>query len=234
MSGVLFRVAVAELEAWDADYAEDRYYRSPVLVLLLAAAATATTSAAVDLPMVSAEVYLPDPLEGPFVPAANYVELMVAGAREHGLNDYADRLEDVAKQAAAAAADATAAAPEVDGLETNLPSVVAELSDVFERYELALDANDVEGLDSFFWRSPHTTRLAGGASYSTTSQHGYGFDAIHRHRTATAANGISGSSKGERVRVVVTTLGERFGTIMYEYLVRGNSECTGRQSQTFV
>ena len=96
--------------------------------------------------------------------------------KEHGLNDHADRLEAVAKQAAAAAGDATAT-PEMatnHGLEINLPTVVAELSNVFERYEVALDANDVEGLDGFFWRSSHTTRLA-------NSQHGYGFVSAAQH-----------------------------------------------------
>ena len=34
--------------------------------------------------------------------------------------------------------------------------------------------------------------------------------------------------------MVVMTLGTRFGTVMYEYKVRGNSDRTGRQSQTFV
>ena len=245
VQGVLFSVAVAELEAWDADYAEDQYYRAPAHVLpLSAAAALASTGSADDAssggsstaPLVSAEVYLPDPLEGPFAPAPNYVELMVAGAREHGLHAHAEHVETVvATQAAAAAAAAAAADDAADdddsggggGLEVNIPSVVAELTETFERYEKALDANDVDGLDTFFWRNAATTRLA-------NAQHGYGFDAIHRHRAATRATGISGSTKGQRVRVVVTTLGRCFGTVMYEYLVRGNPERTGRQSQTFV
>jgi hypothetical protein len=237
VEGVLFRVPVAELEAWDGDYAEDRYYRARVQLLPLSAAAAVRASD--PWPLVTAEVYLPNPLEGPFAPAPEYVSLMVAGAREHGLHAHADHLEAVAAAATAAAAHDTgdaagagasgaASASAAGSLEVNLPPVVAELTDTFERYEQALDANDVDALDSFFWHSPHTTRLANG-------QHGYGFDAIHRHRAATRATGISGSSKGERVRVVVTTLGERFGTVMFEYLVRGSEgERTGRQSQTFV
>ena len=244
--GVLFSVAVAELEAWDTDYRGDRYYRSSVYVLPLSLPAVGTAGAAVragdtsESPLLSAEVYLPDPLEGPFPPAANYVALMAAGAREHGLDDHAAHLETLAAHAAAASTSGDAGSvdrrsssgggsdsTDSDVLAVNIPAVVAELRDTFERYEAALDANDVGSLDSFFWKSPYTTRLA-------NSQHGYGFDAIQRHRAATRAASASGSSKGERVRVVVTTLGTRFGTVMYEYKVRGSSDRTGRQSQTFV
>ena len=246
--GVLFSVAVAELEAWDADYRDDRYYRSSVYVLPLSLPAVGTAPGAAvpagdtsESPLLSAEVYLPDPLEGPFPPAANYVALMAAGAREHGLHDHAAHLETLAAHAAAASTSAGDAgsvnhrsssgggsdSADSDVLAVNIPAVVAELRDTFERYEAALDANDVGALDSFFWRSPFTTRLA-------NSQHGYGFDAIQRHRAATRAASASGSSKGERVRVVVTTLGTRFGTVMYEYKVRGSPDRTGRQSQTFV
>lgn len=51
VEGVLFRVAVAELESWDADYAEDRYYRSPVLVSPRSAAAPSSGAAAPGLVM---------------------------------------------------------------------------------------------------------------------------------------------------------------------------------------
>jgi hypothetical protein len=53
--------------------------------------------------LLSAEVYLPDPLEGPFPPAWNYIALMAAGAREHGLDDHAAHLEALADQAAGSA-----------------------------------------------------------------------------------------------------------------------------------
>eukprot|EP01043_Picozoa_sp_COSAG02_P086279 COSAG02_NODE_23759_length_709_cov_0.924590_1_plen_200_part_10 len=156
---------------------------------------------------------------------------MAVGAREHGLDHHAAHLEALTDQAVGSADSNVGSASDDRGnsgaLEVNIPSVVAELRDTFERYETALDTNDVVALGSFFWRSSHTTRLA-------NSQHGYGFDAIERHRAATRATGKSGSSKGERIRVVITTLGTRFGTVMYEYSVRGDPQRTGRQSQTFV
>ena len=44
MEGVLFRVPAAELEAWDGDYAADRYHRARVQLLPLSAAAAVRAS----------------------------------------------------------------------------------------------------------------------------------------------------------------------------------------------
>ena len=60
-------------------------------------------------------------------------------------------------------------------LTPNIPEVVAEVRELFERYEQALIDKNVEVLDATFWNSPHTIRLA-------NNEHGYGFDAIHAHR----------------------------------------------------
>ena len=51
----------------------------------------------------------------------------------------------------------------------NMPDVVAEVRQLFERYEEALIAKDVDVLDATFWNSPHTIRYA-------LHEHGYGFD----------------------------------------------------------
>lgn len=40
----------------------------------------------------------------------------------------------------------------------NRPEVVAEVREIFERYEQALVDKDVEVLDATFWNSPHTIR----------------------------------------------------------------------------
>ena len=60
-------------------------------------------------------------------------------------------------------------------LTPNIPQVVAEVRELFERYEQALVDKNVEVLDATFWNSPHTVRL-------TPVEHGYGFDEIHAHR----------------------------------------------------
>ena len=57
----------------------------------------------------------------------------------------------------------------------NIPEIVGEVRELFERYESALEAKDVAVLDATFWNSPHTIRYA-------LHENAYGFEAIHKHR----------------------------------------------------
>ena len=43
-------------------------------------------------------------------------------------------------------------------MEIDLPEVVAEVRAAFERYEKALNANDVDVLDASFWNDSRTIR----------------------------------------------------------------------------
>ena len=43
-------------------------------------------------------------------------------------------------------------------MEINLPEVVAEVTAAFNRYEVALNSNDVPTLDAIFWDSAHVIR----------------------------------------------------------------------------
>ena len=105
----------------------------------------------------------------------------------------------------------------------NIPDVVEEVRQLFERYEQALVDKDVEALDDTFWRSPHTIRYA-------LHENGYGFDEIHRHRVARQPGpGI----KEKRIRLEILTLGRDFATVNLEFKVRGH-DLIGRQSQTWV
>ncbi len=108
-------------------------------------------------------------------------------------------------------------------LTQNIPHVVEQVRERFERYEQALVDKDVDVLDDTFWRSPHTIRLA-------FAEHGYGFDAIHAHRVARPPGP---GTKERRIRLEILTLGHDFATVNLEYKVRGQ-ELTGRQSQTWV
>ena len=45
-------------------------------------------------------------------------------------------------------------------LTPNIPEVVAEVRELFERYEQALVDKNVDVLDATFWNSPHTIRYA--------------------------------------------------------------------------
>ncbi|WP_119421815.1 AtzH-like domain-containing protein [Desertibaculum subflavum] len=111
----------------------------------------------------------------------------------------------------------------MNDLTPNIPEVVAELRDLFERYEQALIDKDVDVLDAAFWDSPHTIRYA-------LHENGYGFAAIHGHRVARPPGpGI----KEKRIRLEILTLGRDIATINLEFKVRGR-DLIGRQSQTWV
>ena len=108
-------------------------------------------------------------------------------------------------------------------LTPNIPDIVAEIRDLFERYERALVERDVEVLDRTFWNSPYTVRYA-------FNEHGYGFDEIHAHRVRRPPGpGI----KESRRRLEILTLGRDVATVNLEFKVRGR-ELIGRQSQTWV
>ena len=108
-------------------------------------------------------------------------------------------------------------------MDPNIPEVVAEVRELFERYEQALIDKNVEVLDATFWNSPHTIRLA-------HSEHGYGFDRIHAFRVARPP-GLG--TKEKRLRLDIVTLGRDIATVSLVYKVRGK-EMTGRQTQTWV
>ena len=105
----------------------------------------------------------------------------------------------------------------------NIPEVVEEIRDLFERYEQALIDKDVAVLDNTFWNSPHTIRLA-------NYEHGYGFDRIHAHRVARPPGP---GSKEKRLRVDIVTIGRDIATVTLVYKVRGQN-MIGRQMQTWV
>ena len=108
-------------------------------------------------------------------------------------------------------------------LTPNIPEVVEEIRQLFERYEQALIDKNVDVLDATFWRSPHTIRYA-------LHENGYGYDAIHAHRVARP---LGPGIKERRIRLEILTLGRDFATTNLEFKVRGR-DLVGRQSQTLV
>ena len=61
-------------------------------------------------------------------------------------------------------------------MKINDPAVVAEVTAAFQRYEMALNTNDVATLDELFWKSPHTLRYGVGEQL-------YGHDQIAAFRS---------------------------------------------------
>ena len=107
-------------------------------------------------------------------------------------------------------------------MEINLPDVVAEVTDAFRRYEVALVSNDVAVLDGFFWQSPHTIR------YGAT-ENLYGYDAIAQFRSNRSPQGLDRRLS----HTVITTYGRDFATTNTEFQRQATGK-TGRQSQTWL
>ena len=108
-------------------------------------------------------------------------------------------------------------------LTANIPEVVEEIRERFERYERALVDKNVDVLDATFWNSPNTIRYA-------LHENGYGFDEIHAHRVRRPAGT---NIKEQRIRLEILTLGRDYATVNLEFKVRGR-DLVGRQSQTWV
>ena len=106
-------------------------------------------------------------------------------------------------------------------LEINIPDVVAEVRAAFERYERALNANDVHVLDSSFWNDPRTIRYS-------LMDNAYGFEAIHASRLARPKTDL----KRVLTNTVITTFGRDMATANTEFQ-RVESGRRGRQSQTW-
>jgi 1-carboxybiuret hydrolase subunit AtzH-like protein len=107
-------------------------------------------------------------------------------------------------------------------IEINIPEVVAEVAEVFARYERALVANDVATLDSLFWPSAHALRYGVGENL-------YGYDAIAAFRTNRPPIDLT----RRLMNTVITTFGRDIATANTEFQ-RVGVTVTGRQSQVWV
>jgi hypothetical protein len=102
------------------------------------------------------------------------------------------------------------------------PVVLAEVEGAFDRYEAALEANDLKVLDDFFWRSERALRYGVGEAL-------YGFDAIAGFRKVRPG----GSPPRRILRRAITTFGPDFATANIEFQ-RLSGGPVGRQSQVWV
>lgn len=104
----------------------------------------------------------------------------------------------------------------------NLPDVMSEFCQVFDRYERALVANDVPVLDELFYDSPNTVR------YGLEDEQ-YGMAAVKNHRAAQPAKGFP----RELLRTALCTWGHDLATAQVEFW-RPDVQRRGRQSQTWI
>ncbi len=106
----------------------------------------------------------------------------------------------------------------------NDPATVAELRELYPRYEAALVENDVETLTAMFWSSPYAIRLGAGENL-------YGTDEIEAFRKSRPSVGLA----RRQVRLEIVTFGKDFGSITLEFeRDTAGGVVRGRQSQVWV
>jgi len=106
-------------------------------------------------------------------------------------------------------------------MDINIPEVVAEVREVFLRYQRAVDTNDVATMNELFWNSPHTVRFAPNGTligYATIST-------FRQNRTTTP-------SPRSLQNTVITTFGRDFAATNTESARPGRP--ISRQSQSWI
>jgi len=106
--------------------------------------------------------------------------------------------------------------------DINLPDIVGEVTEAFERYEIALTTNDVAVLDELFKNAPYTVRFG-------ATENLYGYDEIQDFRKSRPSKGL--------MRELRNTIISAFGTdlaVANTEFTKKDSKVIGRQSQTWV
>jgi ketosteroid isomerase-like protein len=104
----------------------------------------------------------------------------------------------------------------------DLPEVVAEVREAFDRYEAALRAHDLAALDAFFWDDARAVRFG-------IAEHGYGIEAIRAQRRRMAPV----SAARRLARTVISAFGRDAATTSVEFTGDEPGQ-VGRQTQTWV
>lgn len=108
-------------------------------------------------------------------------------------------------------------------MRIDLPDVVAEVREAFDRYEKALVTNDVGALDKFFRDDSRTIRYG-------VNENLYGYSEIAAFRAARVPVAL-----GRKLsRTVITTYGREFAVASTLYERPSAPGRTGRQMQTWV
>jgi hypothetical protein len=109
-------------------------------------------------------------------------------------------------------------------MQINDPQVVAELQELYPKYEAALMSNDAETLTQMFWTSPHVMRFG-------VTENLYGIDEIEAFRKGRSPVNLARTVK----RLDIVTFGRDFGSVTLEFeRVANGKTISGRQSQVWV
>ena len=108
--------------------------------------------------------------------------------------------------------------------EVNQPDVVAELRELYPRYEKALVANDVDTLVAIFWSSRDVVRFG-------VAENLYGHQELEAFRKSRPSVGLTRIVK----RLEIVAFGRDFGSINIEFeRDTPKGKVYGRQSQVWV
>jgi hypothetical protein len=105
--------------------------------------------------------------------------------------------------------------------DANIPEIVAEVTESFQRYNQAIEEGDSAVLNGFFWNSPLTVRFG-------PREHLFGYEEIASFRTGVWKPGAPRAVE----RLAVTTFGRDFGTT--NAIFRDAAGKANRQSQVWV
>jgi hypothetical protein len=108
-------------------------------------------------------------------------------------------------------------------MDIDLPEVMAEVRQAFERYEHALVTNDVDTLGTLFCHDPRTIRYG-------MAENLYGFAEIAAFRAARSPAGLARTLS----RTVITTYGREFAIASTLFERASAPGRIGRQMQTWV
>ena len=112
----------------------------------------------------------------------------------------------------------------IEPSQINLPDVLAELHELYPRYEQALVTNDVDTLVAMFWAGPQVMRFG-------VSENLYGAGELEAFRKARPAANLARTI----TRLDIVSFGRDFASITLEFERTAPGRIIhGRQSQTWV
>jgi len=112
----------------------------------------------------------------------------------------------------------------IQSQDVNQPEVLAELHELYPRYEAALVSNDVETLVAMFWASPQVMRFG-------VAENLYGHDELEAFRKSRPAAGLARTVTW----LDIVSFGSDFASITLEFERNtAGGIRRGRQSQVWV
>ena len=109
-------------------------------------------------------------------------------------------------------------------MKINSPTVLAQVTEAFRRYERALEENDTTVLGQLFWKSEATVR------YGMNGDIGHGWEQIQSHRKPRSGP----PSEWRRLSdTVITTFGANMATASTLFHLDQQPTMVGRQMQTW-